>query len=115
MKHCSDALHLGRRLSLPTTITLGWKGLPGTNTIAYFKYSKITAAKCVCSVGHSLEKLARTNALALLASSSVTRKKIHKNDFYQEVWAVIGLSFRHQPRCAASLEGFLGHLESGIL
>ncbi len=33
-------IHLGGSLVLPTNIRLGWKGLPGTNTIiAYFKKS----------------------------------------------------------------------------
>jgi hypothetical protein len=28
---------MGRLLALPATIRLGWKGLPGTNTLAYYK------------------------------------------------------------------------------
>jgi hypothetical protein len=28
---------LGRILALPTNIRLGWKGLPGTNALAYSK------------------------------------------------------------------------------
>jgi len=29
----------GRFLALPTNIRLGWKGLPGTNTLAYYQNS----------------------------------------------------------------------------
>ncbi len=29
-------VHLGRLLAVPTNTRLGWKGLPGTNAIAYF-------------------------------------------------------------------------------
>jgi hypothetical protein len=31
---------------LPTNIKLGWKGLPGTNTLAYYVHLKITGEKC---------------------------------------------------------------------
>ncbi len=45
MKHLSGALLLGRLLSYPTTIRLGWKFLPGENTLAYYEHSSLTAAK----------------------------------------------------------------------
>jgi len=32
-------------LALPTSIRLDWKGLPGTNTLAYYENSSITAVK----------------------------------------------------------------------
>jgi hypothetical protein len=35
--HLSDAPLKGRVLTLPTNIRLGWKGLPGTNALAYFE------------------------------------------------------------------------------
>ncbi len=28
----------GLLVALPTNIGLGWKGLPGTNSVAYYKY-----------------------------------------------------------------------------
>jgi hypothetical protein len=34
---------LGRLLALPTNFDQGWIGLQGTNILAYYKYSKITA------------------------------------------------------------------------
>jgi hypothetical protein len=37
VKKLSGAALWGRLLALPTNIRLGWKGLPGTNTLAYFK------------------------------------------------------------------------------
>jgi hypothetical protein len=42
VKHLSGALLLSRLLALPTNIR---KALPGTNTLAYCKYSKITTVK----------------------------------------------------------------------
>jgi hypothetical protein len=41
----SGAPHEGRLLALPANIRLGWKGLPGINTLAYYKNLQITAAK----------------------------------------------------------------------
>jgi hypothetical protein len=36
-KHLSDTPLLGRFLALSANIRLGWNGLPGTYTLAYFK------------------------------------------------------------------------------
>ncbi len=41
MKHLSGAT----LLALPTNIRLGWKGLPGTNTPAFYKNLQIMAVK----------------------------------------------------------------------
>jgi hypothetical protein len=35
----SFRLLLARLLALPTNIRLGWKGLPGTNALAYYEKS----------------------------------------------------------------------------
>jgi hypothetical protein len=35
----SSAKLLGRLLALPTNIRLGWKGVPGTNALAYYEKS----------------------------------------------------------------------------
>jgi hypothetical protein len=40
----APTLH-GRLLALPTNIRLGWKGLPWTNTLAYYSNSKIRDVK----------------------------------------------------------------------
>ncbi len=37
MKHLSGAPLKGRPLALPANIRLGWKSLPGTNTLAYYE------------------------------------------------------------------------------
>ncbi len=37
LKHLKDA-SLGEALALPANIGLGLKGLPGTNTLAYYKH-----------------------------------------------------------------------------
>jgi hypothetical protein len=36
---------LGKLLALPKNIRLGWKGLSGTNTLAYYKHLYITGFK----------------------------------------------------------------------
>jgi hypothetical protein len=45
VKPLSGAQLLGRPPALPTNIRLGWKGLPGTNALAYYKNLLITASK----------------------------------------------------------------------
>ncbi len=34
-----------RLLASPTNIRLGWKGMPGTNTLAYYGKASLTAVK----------------------------------------------------------------------
>jgi hypothetical protein len=34
-----------KKVSLPENIRLGWKGLPGTNTVAYYNHSFVIGAK----------------------------------------------------------------------
>ena len=36
---------IGLTLALSSNIRLGWKALPGTNTLAYYENSQITAVK----------------------------------------------------------------------
>ncbi len=43
--YLSSAPVKGTLLSLPNIIRLGWKGLSGTNTLAYYKHMKIEAVK----------------------------------------------------------------------
>ncbi len=50
MKHLSDAPFYGRLLALPTNIRLSWKGLPGTNTPAYYEDSKVTDVKSLITL-----------------------------------------------------------------
>jgi hypothetical protein len=45
VKHLSGAPLYGMLLALPTNIRPDWKGLPGTNTLAYCEHSKITNVK----------------------------------------------------------------------
>jgi hypothetical protein len=37
--------------ALPTNIRLGWKGMPRTNTLAYYKNSQITTVKMFYNIG----------------------------------------------------------------
>jgi hypothetical protein len=43
-KHLKSA-SLGWTPAFPANIRLGWKGLPGTNALAYYESLKITAVK----------------------------------------------------------------------
>jgi hypothetical protein len=45
MKHLSDAPLYGRLLALLTNIRLSWKGLAGTNALAYYEKSSLKAVK----------------------------------------------------------------------
>jgi hypothetical protein len=42
---------LGRLLTLIANIRLGWNGVPGKNTLAYYKHLKITAVKSCITLG----------------------------------------------------------------
>ncbi len=46
MKHLSDDPLYVKLLALPTNNRLVWKGLPGTNTLAYYENLQLTAVKC---------------------------------------------------------------------
>jgi hypothetical protein len=56
LKHLSDAQLLGRLLVLPTNITLGWKGLLGTNAVAYYEFKKLTGVIIIFVVIETQEK-----------------------------------------------------------
>jgi hypothetical protein len=47
-------------LALPANIRLGWKGMPGTNNLAYYKNKYITAVKkiIISSIGVTLHIVA---------------------------------------------------------
>ena len=45
MKHLSGVPLYGRLLASPTNISVGWKGLLGTNALAYYEKSLLTAVK----------------------------------------------------------------------
>jgi hypothetical protein len=45
MKHLSSAPFWGRLLALPTNIRLGWKSLPGANTLAFHENSQLSRKK----------------------------------------------------------------------
>jgi hypothetical protein len=38
-------------LASPTDIRLGWFGLPGANTLAYYENSQLTAGECFLTLG----------------------------------------------------------------
>ena len=47
--------HLGRLVALPTNIRQGWKGLLGTNTLAYYENSLNTSVKSFITLGPGLK------------------------------------------------------------
>ncbi len=53
MKRLSDATLQGRLLALPTKSGIGWKGLSGTNTLAYYENFQITDIKCFITLVQS--------------------------------------------------------------
>ena len=46
-----------RLQALPAKIRLGWKGLPGTNTLVYFELLKIADGKCFITHGQGQPKI----------------------------------------------------------
>jgi hypothetical protein len=42
-------------LALLENIGFGWEGMPGTNTLAYYKHSKITTVKSFIAMGISVD------------------------------------------------------------
>ncbi len=63
----------GRPLELPTNIRLGWKDLPGTNTLAYYENLKITAVKSliVQALGLCLETRVLLRRLTMLKNGNI--------------------------------------------
>ncbi len=51
MKLLSGGPLYGTLPTLPTNCILGWKGLPGTNTLAYYENSLITVIKSYILLG----------------------------------------------------------------
>jgi hypothetical protein len=45
VKYLSGAPFKGRLLALPINVSLGWKGLQGANTLAYYKNLSTTVVK----------------------------------------------------------------------
>ncbi len=69
---------LGRLLALPTNMTLGWRYLLGTNTIAYYEHSQVTEEKSFITGVNvirlfSLSRMVRQNKLECLSLSSFFR------------------------------------------
>ncbi len=52
---------LGQTLALPANIRLGWKGLPGTNTLVYYENPYITAVKSFIVQAPAVEPILTCN------------------------------------------------------
>ncbi len=61
MKHLSGATLEDRLLALPESIRLGWKGLPGTNALAYYENSYVTAVKSFITLAPDLQEILKQN------------------------------------------------------
>jgi hypothetical protein len=48
---------IGKAIALPSNIRLGWKGLPGKNTLAYYKLSENYRRIMFCNICPSFTKL----------------------------------------------------------
>ncbi len=46
LDHLSDASFLGKLLVFPANVTLDWKMIASTNTLAYLALSTVTKEKC---------------------------------------------------------------------
>ncbi len=57
--HLSGAPLLGRLQALPDNIRPGWKGLRGTNALAYYKHLLITAVKSFTILSSGAENSVR--------------------------------------------------------
>jgi hypothetical protein len=55
MKLLSGVAFWGRLLALSTNIKLGWKGLPSTNTIAFYAHLKITFVKRLITMASDMQ------------------------------------------------------------
>ncbi len=57
MKNHTDTPLLGRLLALPTNIRLSWKGLQGTNTLAFYKTSQLTAVRSFITLAPDMQQV----------------------------------------------------------
>ncbi len=57
MKNLTDIPLLGRLLALPTNNRLSWKGLPGTNTLAYYKNARLTAVNRFITLAPDMQQV----------------------------------------------------------
>ncbi len=57
MTHLSDAPLKGRLLAFAKNIRLGRKGLPGTNSLAYFEKSQLTTVKSFITLATGVRKI----------------------------------------------------------
>ncbi len=71
MGHLKDASVglLGYALALPANIKLSWKGLPGTNTLAYYENPQITTVKSF---------IVQAPGVACRANSNIVSVKYYK-------------------------------------
>ncbi len=105
--------------TLPTNITQRWKGLPGTNILAYYEYSQITAVKSFITMDPVFSRKPVENELDLRSGTAPARNylrpgrraaaqdqpeakswwQIHKNFFFslsslpsQSIFVILGFS-----------------------
>ncbi len=65
-------LHYRGLLALAANIRLGWKGLPGTDALAYYGKAYLTAVKSYLKLFIGCKGLSRANSIAYFPRPSVT-------------------------------------------
>jgi hypothetical protein len=77
-----------RLLASPTNISLHWKGLPGTNALAYYEESYLTAIKSFITFppgGHFLRSLKNANDFTRVIKSDPESQSDYDVDYYDNL------------------------------
>jgi hypothetical protein len=74
---------LGQAPPFLTNITLGWKGLPGKNAVAYYSNSKLTTVKFFITLATGGSKVLRYVSLLLLSENWKIVKNSTTSEFSQ--------------------------------
>jgi hypothetical protein len=85
---------LGRLLALPTKVRLGWKVWPGTNTLAYFSRSPVTATERFSTVKPALVDL--LPVLAVVEEPAEGDRRRVGINLEEEVFNDLGLPFNNK-------------------
>jgi hypothetical protein len=92
-EHQKEAPLQGRLLALPTNIRLGWKGLPGTNTLAFYEHLLITDINIFMTLGPGITAII---PFSLYLYSLVLRACVFycgKHAHYSQIFSLNASSF----------------------
>jgi hypothetical protein len=89
VEHVIDAPLYGRLLALPTNIRLGWKGLTGTKTLAYYEHLQITDEKSFITLGpgrlRTKQQGLMSVPISILSSSLIKLERFLLADLFDAV------------------------------